>query len=100
MIVDQFSKLAKLTPIKMIRTTFDSTKLFFDMWVRHHGMPQFIMSDKDAKFTIRFWKHLFRKVGTKLSFSMTFLPQSDGQIHRVNTLRIILSPIKKIGVNI
>jgi hypothetical protein len=32
-IVDQFSKLAKIVPIKMIMTTFDSTKLFFDMWV-------------------------------------------------------------------
>jgi hypothetical protein len=34
-------------------------KLFFDMWVMHHGMLQFIRSHKDAKFMMGFWKHLF-----------------------------------------
>jgi hypothetical protein len=66
----------------MITTTFDSTKMFFNMWVMHHKMPQFI--NKDAKFTMEFWKHLFQKVGTKLSFSMVFHPQNDGQIEIVN----------------
>jgi hypothetical protein len=45
--------------IKTIVITFDSMKLFFDMWVRHHGMLQFIVSDKYAKLTMGFWKHLF-----------------------------------------
>jgi ABC-type arginine/histidine transport system permease subunit len=54
MVVDQFSKLAKMAPIKTIVTTFVSTKLFFDMWVMHHGMPQFIISHRDAKFTTSF----------------------------------------------
>ncbi len=38
-VVDQFSKLAKMAPTKMITTTFDLAKLFFNMWVRHHGIP-------------------------------------------------------------
>jgi hypothetical protein len=50
-VVNQFSKLAKMAPTKTIMT-FDSTKLFFDMWVKHHGMPQFIVSDRNAKFTM------------------------------------------------
>jgi hypothetical protein len=58
-VVDQFSKLAKMVSIKMIVITFNLTKLFFDMWVRHHEMPQFIVSDRDAKFMMGFWKHLF-----------------------------------------
>jgi hypothetical protein len=58
-VVDRFSKLAKMAPIKTITTTFDSVKLFFDMWVRHHMMPQFIISDRDAKFMTGFYKHLF-----------------------------------------
>jgi hypothetical protein len=47
-------------------------------------MPSFIISNRGAKFTTSFWKHLFWKVGTKLSFSMTFHPQTDGQIKKVN----------------
>jgi hypothetical protein len=44
MVIDQFFKLAKMAPTKTIVTTFDFVKLFFDMWVKHHGMPQFIVS--------------------------------------------------------
>ncbi len=29
-------------------------KVFFDMWVRHHEMFQFIVNDKDAKFIMDF----------------------------------------------
>jgi hypothetical protein len=63
---------------KIVATIFDSTKLFFDMWVRHHGLLQFIVSDQDAKFMVGFWKHLFQKVGTKLSFNTIFHPQTNG----------------------
>ncbi len=45
--------------IKMNVITFDSMKLLFDVWVRHHGMLQFLVSDRDAKLTVGFWKHLF-----------------------------------------
>jgi hypothetical protein len=38
-LVDQFSKLAKMALTKTIVTTFDETKLFFNMWVKHHKMP-------------------------------------------------------------
>ncbi len=53
-VVNQFSKLAKMVPRKTIATTFDSTKLFFDMWIRHHVMLQFIISDRDVKFMTSF----------------------------------------------
>jgi hypothetical protein len=45
------------------------------MWVKHRRMPQFIINDRDVKFTMNFWKHLFRK----LSFNMTFYPQINDQ---------------------
>lgn len=50
MVVNRLSKLAKMVPTKTI-ATFDSTKNFFDMWAKHHGMPKFIVSDRNAKFT-------------------------------------------------
>jgi hypothetical protein len=83
-VVDQLSKLVKMAPTKTIMTTFNSAKLFFDVCIRHHEMPQFIMNNKDTKFTTGFWKHLFWKVGTNLPFSITFHPQTDGQTKRVN----------------
>jgi hypothetical protein len=38
-VIDQFCKLAKMVPTKIVVTTFDLAKLFFDMWVNHLGMP-------------------------------------------------------------
>lgn len=37
-----------MVPTKMITTNFNSTKLFYDMRVKHHGMLQFVISDKET----------------------------------------------------
>jgi transposase InsO family protein len=51
---------------------------------RLHGIPKEIISDRDAKFTSKFWKSLFVGFGTKLLFSTSYHPQTDGKIERVN----------------
>ncbi|GJU46532.1 retrotransposable element Tf2, partial [Tanacetum coccineum] len=50
--------------------------------VRLHGTPTSIVSDKDPKFTSRFWKGLQKAWGTRLKFSTSFHPQTDGQSER------------------
>ena len=52
------------------------------------------MSDCDVKFLSYFWKVLWGKLGTKLLFSTTCLPQMDGQTEAVNrTLSTLLRTI-------
>ena len=41
-------------------------------------------SNRDVKFTSNFWKGLFADLGTKLNFSTTYHPKTDGKIERVN----------------
>jgi len=52
--------------------------------VRLHGLPNTIVSDRDSKFTSRWWRELHRILGAKLLMSTLFHPQMDGQTERAN----------------
>ena len=40
------------------------------------------MSDRDQRFTAHFWKSFQKAMGTRLTMSTTFHPQTDGQSER------------------
>lgn len=52
--------------------------------VRLHGIPTRIISDRDAKFTSKFWQTMFQSLGTQLNPSTAYHPETDGQTERVN----------------
>ena len=41
------------------------------------------MSDRDPRFTAHFWKSFQKAMGTRLTMSTTFQPQTDGQSERI-----------------
>ena len=51
-----------------------------------HGVPLEINSDHGSLFTARFWESFQNAMGTHLSFSTAFHPQSSGQVERVNQI--------------
>ncbi|KAG3056132.1 hypothetical protein PI125_g25608 [Phytophthora idaei] len=65
-------------------TAVQTARLFVDMVFKHHGMPLDIVSDRDPRFTARFWQEVLTLLGTQLSMSTADHPQTDGQTERVN----------------
>ncbi|KAA3483692.1 DNA/RNA polymerases superfamily protein [Gossypium australe] len=81
-IVDRLTKSAHFVPVRTDYSLDKLAELYVSQIVRLHGVPSSIVSDRDPRFTSRFWKRLQDALGTKLHFSTAFHPQSDGQSER------------------
>ena len=56
-----------------------------------HRVLVSIVSNRDPRFTSRFWLKLQKALGTTLHFNTTFHPQTDGQSERtIQTLKDML----------
>jgi hypothetical protein len=84
-VVDRLTKVAHFI---LVKTTYTSAKLA-DIYIKRivclHGVPKSV-SDRGTQFTSHFWKQLHESLGTRLEFSTTFHPQTDGQTERVNQI--------------
>ncbi|XP_058726596.1 uncharacterized protein LOC131597956 [Vicia villosa] len=81
-IVDRLTKSAHFLPVKTTHKVSHLARLFVVEIVRLHGVPSSIVSDRDPKFTSRFWKAFHQEMGTNLNLSTSNHPQTDGQTER------------------
>ncbi|XP_052885283.1 uncharacterized protein LOC128293792 [Gossypium arboreum] len=82
-IVDRLTKSAHFIPVRVDYSLKKLADLYVSEIVRLHGVPLSIVSDRDLRFTSRFWKKLQEALRTKLNFSRTFHLQTDSQSERV-----------------
>ena len=57
-IIDKLTKCAHFLPIRMDYSMDWLAELSVNEIVRLHGIPLSIVSDRDPRFTLRFWKEL------------------------------------------
>ncbi len=73
---------------KAVKVTIDTpglAEVIIDEVVRHHGLPDSIVSDRGSVFTLKFWSSLCYFLGIKRRLSTAFHPQKDGQTEKQNS---------------
>jgi len=81
-IVDRLTKCAHFLAINQKWSMDRLAELYVREVVRLHGVPASIVSDRDPRFTSRFWQSLQTALGTQLRMSSAYHPQTDGQSER------------------
>ena len=73
---------------KPVKVTIDAAALaevIIKVVVRHHSLPESIVSDRGSVFTSKFWFSLCYFLGIKRKLSTAFHSQTDGQTERQNS---------------
>ncbi|XP_052725957.1 uncharacterized protein LOC128194408 [Vigna angularis] len=90
-IVDRLTKSAHFLAVNLKMSMTNLAKLYIQEIVRLHGVPSSIISDRDTRFTSRFWQSLQSELRSKLQMSSAYHPQTDGQSERtIQTLEDLL----------
>ena len=89
--MDLLTKSAHFIPMKMTNSAEELVPLYMKEVLRLHGVPKSIVSDWDSMFVSKFWQSLHNALGTKLSLSVAFHSQTDGQLEQtIQTLEDML----------
>ncbi|GJZ96218.1 putative reverse transcriptase domain-containing protein, partial [Tanacetum coccineum] len=78
-IVDQLTKSAHFLLMREDYKMDRLARLYLNEIVARHGVSISIISDRDSRFTSRFWKTMQEALGTRLDMSTAYHPQTDGQ---------------------
>ncbi|GKA11994.1 reverse transcriptase domain-containing protein, partial [Tanacetum coccineum] len=91
-IMDRLTKSAHFLPIREDYKMDRLARLYLNEIFARYGDPISIISNRESRFTSRFWQSMQEGPGTRLDMSMAYHPQTDGQSERtIQTLEDMLS---------
>ncbi|GKD16233.1 putative reverse transcriptase domain-containing protein [Tanacetum coccineum] len=90
-IVDQLTKSAHFLPIRENDPLDKLARLYLNRIVARHEIPTSIIYDRNGRFTSNFWRSFQKALGTYISMSTAYHPETDGQSERtIQTLEDML----------
>ena len=95
--IDTFTNLLTAVPLKSDEaesiTARTTAEHFVREVIRHRGLPDIIMSDRDSRFLSTFWQEVHSALRTKLKMTTSYNPRAD-PAERAN--RIILEALRTV----
>src|SRR6202795_4957128 len=82
-VICRLTSMVHVLPCHSTVTATQVADLYYREIVRLHGLPESIVSDRDPRFTSKFWQELHRLPGSKLLMATAFHPETDGASERV-----------------
>jgi len=90
-VVDRLTKSVQFIPIRESFSVEKPADIYIREVVRYHVVPMSIVSDRDSRFTSRFWQRNQKQMGSKILMSTAYHPQTDGHTERtIHTLEDML----------
>ena len=84
-IVDRLTKMVHYEPVKVTIDAPGLAEVIIDVVVRHHGLPDSIVTNRESLFTLKFWSLLCYFLGIKWRLSTAFYLHTDGQTKKQNS---------------
>ena len=84
-IVDKLTKMVRYKSVKIMIDALGLAEVIIDVVVRHHGLPDSIITDWGSLITSKFWSSLCYFLEIKRILSTAFHPQTNGQTERQNS---------------
>ncbi|GJW35820.1 putative reverse transcriptase domain-containing protein [Tanacetum coccineum] len=96
-IVDRLTKSAHFLPMREDYKMERLARLYLNEIVARNGVPISIISDRDSRFSSRFWQSLKEALGTRLDMSTAYHPQTNGQKGQLIGPKLVQETTKKIS---
>lgn len=80
--MDRLTKSSYFIPIKISFPLQKLAEIYIAVIVKLHSILASIVSDRDPRFTSRFWESLQEALGTKMKLSYVYHPHTNGQTER------------------
>ncbi|MBW0554428.1 hypothetical protein O181_094143 [Austropuccinia psidii MF-1] len=97
--VDRYSKTTIFLACHKDDTAIDTAFLIWNRVISHTGLFKNIISDREPKFTSALWTNFHKLLGTRLSFSTAYHPQTDGLAERmIQTLEDMIRRFSAYGL--
>ncbi|GJU23369.1 putative reverse transcriptase domain-containing protein [Tanacetum coccineum] len=98
-IMDRLTKFSHFLPMREEYKMDRLARLYLNKIVARHGVPISIISDRDSRFTSRFWQTMQEALGIRLDMSTAYHPQTDDQIREGKLIEpeLVQETIEKIS---